>query len=35
MPGSELAQYGMDHERKEWEVKRAKARDEDYLGEKD
>lgn len=26
------AQYGLDHERKEWEVKRAKTRDEAFLG---
>jgi hypothetical protein len=32
---SSLAKYGQDHEKKEWEVKKAEARDEDYLGQKD
>lgn len=35
LPGSSLAQYGMDHEKKEWEVKRANARGEDYLGQRE
>lgn len=26
--------YGFDHEKKEWEVKRANANDEDFLGQK-
>lgn len=26
------ARYGMDHEKKEWEVKKAKTRGEDFLG---
>lgn len=26
------AKYGLDHEKKEWEVKRAKARGDDFLG---
>jgi hypothetical protein len=34
MPGSDIYKYGMDHEKKEWEVKRATANDENYLGEK-
>ena len=32
---SGLAKYGQDHEKKEWEVKRADARGEDFLGQKD
>lgn len=32
---SSLAKFGQDHERKTWEVQKAKARDEDYLGQKD
>lgn len=35
MPGSNLDKYGMDHERKGWEVKRATARGEDYYGQHD
>jgi hypothetical protein len=35
MPGSDIYKYGMDHEKKEWEVKRATAAGEDYLGQKD
>jgi hypothetical protein len=35
MPGSSVHTYGMDHEKKEWEVKRAAERGEDYLGQKD
>lgn len=35
LPGDALYQYGFDHERKEWEVKRATVRGEDYLGQKD
>lgn len=34
LPGGSLEHYGMDHEQKEWEVKRANARGENYLGEK-
>lgn len=34
LPGSDLARYGMDHEKKEWEVKRAVERGEDFLGQK-
>jgi len=34
LPGGDLDRYGMDHERKEWEVKRANERGEDYLGQK-
>lgn len=33
MPGSDLHRYGMDHERKGWEVKQATARGEAFLGE--
>lgn len=32
---SSLGRYGQDHERKEWEVKKADERGEDYLGQKD
>jgi hypothetical protein len=35
LPGSSLDTYGFDHEKKEWEVKRANARNEDYLGQKE
>lgn len=35
MSGSSLAKYGQDHERKTWEVQKAEARGEDYLGQKD
>lgn len=35
LPGSNLAKYGMDHERKEFEVKRATQRGEAFLGEHD
>lgn len=35
MPGSDLYKYGMDHEKKAWEVKQANARDEAFLGESD
>jgi benzoyl-CoA reductase/2-hydroxyglutaryl-CoA dehydratase subunit BcrC/BadD/HgdB len=35
MPGSDIYRYGMDHEKKEWEVKRATERGEDYLGQGD
>lgn len=34
LPGSDLAKYGMDHEKKAWEVKRANARGEDFHGQK-
>lgn len=30
-----FAKYGQDHEKKEWEVKKADARGEDFLGQKD
>lgn len=33
--GTPFAIYGMDHEKKEWEVKKAKGRDEAFLNEKD
>ncbi len=33
--GTSLAKYGQDHEKKTWEVQKAKQRDEDYLGQKD
>jgi hypothetical protein len=32
---SSLAKYGQDHERKTYEVQKAKDRGEDYLGQKD
>jgi hypothetical protein len=32
---SDLAKYGQDHERKTYEVQKAEARGEDYLGQKD
>lgn len=35
MPGSDLYKYGMDHERKQWEVKQANERNESFLGESD
>jgi len=35
LPGDALYKYGMDHEKKEWEVKRANVRGEDYLGQKE
>lgn len=34
IPGTAFDQYGMDHEKKEWEVKQATNRGEDYLGQK-
>jgi hypothetical protein len=34
MPGSGLDTIGMDHEKKEYEVKKATARGEDFLGQK-
>lgn len=33
LPGGSLHQYGQDHEQKEWEVKKANERGEDYLGQ--
>lgn len=33
LPGGNLDRYGMDHERKAWEVRRANDRGESYLGE--
>lgn len=33
MPGADIYTYGMDHERKAWEVKHAIARNESFLGE--
>jgi hypothetical protein len=35
LPGSDIYKYGMDHERKGWEVKRATAKGENFLGEHD
>jgi hypothetical protein len=35
MSGTERAEYGMDHERKQWEVQKAHARGEFFLGEKE
>ena len=32
---SSLAKYGQDHEKKTWEVQKADARGEDFLGQKD
>jgi hypothetical protein len=32
---SSLAKYGQDHEKKTWEVQKAKDRGEDFLGQKD
>lgn len=32
LPSHSSAQYGLDHEKKSWEVKRAKERGEDFLG---
>ena len=34
LPGGDLEKYGMDHEKKEWEVKKATAQGEDFLGQK-
>lgn len=34
LPGSNIDQYGMDHEKKTWEVQRATARGEDFYGQK-
>lgn len=34
LPGGDLDKYGMDHERKQWEVRRATDAGEDYLGQK-
>lgn len=34
IPGHSIEKYGFDHEKKEYEVKKATARDEDYLGQK-
>lgn len=34
MPGGDLEKYGMDHEKKTWEVRRATDRGEDYYGQK-
>lgn len=33
--GGDLEKYGMDHEKKTWEVKRAAERGEEFLGEHD
>jgi hypothetical protein len=33
--GTNLAKYGQDHEKKQWEVQKASERGEDYLGQKD
>lgn len=35
LPGDSVEKYGFDHEKKEWEVKRATDRGEDYLGQKE
>jgi hypothetical protein len=35
MEGTSLARYGQDHEKKTWEVQKAKERGEDFLGQKD
>lgn len=35
MEGTSLAKYGQDHEKKTWEVQKAKERGEDFLGQKD
>lgn len=34
IPGHSLSKYGMDHERKSWEVKKATDRGEAFLGQK-
>jgi hypothetical protein len=34
LPGSDLEKHGMDHEKKQWEVRRATDRGEDFLGQK-
>lgn len=34
LAGTDMDKYGFDHERKGWEVTRATARGEDYLGQK-
>lgn len=34
LPGTTMAKYGMDHEKKEWEVKKANDRGEAFLGQK-
>lgn len=34
LPGHSVAKYGLDHEKKEWEVKRSKDQGEDFLGSK-
>lgn len=33
LPGSDIYKYGMDHERKGWEVRRATAKGEAYYGQ--
>lgn len=35
LPGHDLEKYGLDHEKKEYEVKKATARGEAFLGEHD
>lgn len=35
LPGHDLGKYGLDHEKKEYEVKKATARGEAFLGERD
>ena len=35
MAGTSLDKYGMDHEKKQWEVRKAEERGEDYLHQKD
>lgn len=34
LPGDSINKYGLDHEKKTWEVQKAKERGEDYLGQK-
>lgn len=34
LPGDSINKYGLDHEKKTWEVQRAKERGEDFLGQK-
>lgn len=35
IPGDNVFKYGLDHEKKEWEVKKATARGEAFLGQND
>lgn len=34
VPGSQILKYGMDHEKKQWEVRKAEERGEDFHGQK-